>query len=441
MKSAKRQHGQTIQFVAIALVGLLGMVGLVIDGGRGYSEKRSIQAAAEAAAHAGAYTLQAAWDGSGFGGLTDADVANAARTYASRNGWNSAQGQFYLSYVHGDMTTQSQTLNSNVRGVLVQLSHPQQPSFTSVVGAGTYDIFGRATAMFGSSMSAPALPLAVNDDAFRGFGTTEGLQPASAGGGYGNFNFASIVPPGCTVGDQVCYTNAMRNGSGQPIQIGVAYPANSFDSAQLSTTSAQALQDRINLRPAETCTSFTIPSPRVVYLPIVNGDVGGTRVTFIRFRAFFIAKVDAPSGFSGCFVRVSSSVGTFDPNAVGTGYGGVTLMKLVPSPGSVTPVSVTVTAISSPNHASGPNCPRVPSECQTATLSITTQPGAFCTVVVSDPQPSRAGGLGAQYADSAGKVSWTWNVDSTAPVGSWPVRIMCSYQAVVGRGSTTLIVT
>jgi Flp pilus assembly protein TadG len=436
----RRQSGQTLVIMAVGMVVLLAMTGLVIDGGRAYAQSRTVQVAAEAAAHAATQKLQLAWNGTDFGTLTDSDVTNAATSFAVSNGWGNNPGTFYKSYVYGNMTTQSQTLDSNARGVLVQLSMPQNPSFTRVIGVDTYDTFNRATAMFGSATSANSLPLAVNDDAFVGYNSNEGLQPAGGSGGYGNFNFVSIVPPGCISGDVTCYTNAMQNGASPPIQLGTSYTTNSFDMSTVSAATQGALQARINQRLSETCTSFTMPSPRVVYLPITNGNVGGGSAVFIRFRAFFLSSVSA-SGFSGCFVKVGASVGGFDPNAVGTVYGGVTVMKLVRSPGNVLPTTVAINSISSPNKASASNCPQVLAGCQTATLSVTTQAGAFCTVVVSDPNPSRAGGLGPKYADGTGVASWSWYVDSTAPPGTWPVKVACSYQALMGRTQTSFLVT
>ncbi len=436
--------------LAAGILSLAVITGLVIDAGRGYSARRSMEAAAEAAAHAGAFKLQTSWNGSGFGTLTDAQVQQYAKTYASYNGWgdtsnfngnfngNQAGGQWYLTYVNADGATTNDTMTTNARGVEVQLSIPQSATFLRLAGIDKYDIFARATAMFGSALSVPALPLGINDDAFTpgtncvppGSCTPAGFQPANGSGNYGNYNFASIVPPGCVAGNLACYTNAMQNGTSPPIGIGTSYPTNSFDQAAVSASNANALRTRINARPAETCTNFTMPSPRVVFLPVINGNVGGASVTFIRFRAIFITTIAAPNGFSGCFVYASASSGTFDPNAVGTGFGGVTIMKLVRSPGTVSPMTITVSSITAPAH---PNLP--------ATLTIMTTPNAYCTVLVQDPNPSAAAGLGATYADNTGKVTWNWTVEPAAQPGSWPVTITCTYHALVGRNSTTLVVT
>ena len=437
------QRGQALPLVALAMLTLIGFAGLTLDAGRAYSERRSMEAAAEAAAHAAAYTMQTSWDGSGFGTLTDATVRAAAEQYAAANGWDRSRGQLFMTYLQGDYTTTNSTLSTSDRGVLVQLSMPQDPSFTRVLGINTYDVFARAAAMFGSAYSGSALPIAINDDAFSGDGFNKqvGLQPANGPGLVGNYNFASIVPPGCSAGDLTCYTRAMQFGSSRPIVVPNSYPVNSFDMAALGKPSADALQARIDARPDETCTKadgspgFTLPSPRVVLLPVINGNVGGSSVTLIRFRSFFISSIDrahTPSGgFYGCFVRATVPAGSFDPNAVGTGYGGTTTMKLVPAPGSVQPITVAVESVSAPNHPGSH-----------ASITISTHPAAVCSIVVRDPDPSTATGLAAQYADSGGRVTWSWIVDqgaaTTAPA---TVDISCAYQALVGRARASLVIT
>ncbi|MEA2643907.1 MAG: putative Flp pilus-assembly TadE/G-like, partial [Chloroflexota bacterium] len=54
----RRQSGQAIVLIAIMLAVLVGMAALAIDGSRAYQSKRSLQAAVDAAALAGADTLQ-----------------------------------------------------------------------------------------------------------------------------------------------------------------------------------------------------------------------------------------------------------------------------------------------------------------------------------------------------------------------------------------------
>lgn len=74
-----RERGQAIVLVMLVFVGLLGIMGLAIDGGRLYSDRRSVQNAADNAALAGAFAL------CGSGNPVSAAVASAAQ-----NGYTAA---------------------------------------------------------------------------------------------------------------------------------------------------------------------------------------------------------------------------------------------------------------------------------------------------------------------------------------------------------------
>ncbi|MAG37472.1 MAG: hypothetical protein CL878_14650 [Dehalococcoidia bacterium] len=64
-------------------------------------------------------------------------------------------------------------------------------------------------------------------------------------------------------------------------------------------------------------------------------------------------------------------------------------------------------------------------------------PGAPCLItVVYDSGPSRAAGLQPKVADAEGEVAWSWTVETAAPVGRWPVHILCGRQS----GTTYLTV-
>src|SRR5438309_7427594 len=74
--SKHAQRGQAIVLVALMIVVLLGFVGLAIDGGRAYLDRRHLQAAADAAALAAAYNYMNTTD------YAQSEQA-AAQTYAS----------------------------------------------------------------------------------------------------------------------------------------------------------------------------------------------------------------------------------------------------------------------------------------------------------------------------------------------------------------------
>lgn len=58
-------------------------------------------------------------------------------------------------------------------------------------------------------------------------------------------------------------------------------------------------------------------------------------------------------------------------------------------------------------------------------LGITTSPYAICSLVVTYGQgtPSKASGILPHTADSAGTVRWSWQIDTTAHTGTWPLTV------------------
>jgi len=440
----KKQAGQIMVLFAVGLVGLIGMAGLVIDGGRAYSDERSLEAAAEAGAHAGTFLMEKAWNGEAgnYGSLTDTQVQNTAKAFAAYNGWNSTTDTFFLDYIRPDRTTHIASLDNTVRGTSVQLSKPQNATFSRVLGFSIFPVFARASAMFGAALVAGGLPLAIDDVCTPGYDVNVGAQPANFGGSFGTCNFTSITPPGCpqppSPPDLACYQNAMKYGMNPPAQLGPAYPTNSFDAAALSPETAALLQARIDARPGETCTTFKSPSPRVFFIPVVPGGFGGSTVTFVRYRAFFLTSISAPNGFTGCFVHATVNGGEFDPNAVGTAYGAVMIMKLIRSTGAITPVAISLTTITNP---------AVRGTVNGSTLTVhTNQVGANCTVLVYDlppaakPAPSTAGGLGPKITNGSGDASWTWTVEPTALIGVAQVQVSCSYRGFLGYLFTSTVI-
>jgi hypothetical protein len=77
MKNKRFEHGQALIVIALAVVGIVGMIGLVIDGGNAFQDRRQAQNAADAAALASAYTR-----------IKGGDWVGAALAAAAENGYN-----------------------------------------------------------------------------------------------------------------------------------------------------------------------------------------------------------------------------------------------------------------------------------------------------------------------------------------------------------------
>lgn len=61
-----------------------------------------------------------------------------------------------------------------------------------------------------------------------------------------------------------------------------------------------------------------------------------------------------------------------------------------------------------------------------ASVIVKTNPGSWCTITAMyNNVPSKDSGLSGKTSDDFGSVSWTWTVEATVPVGTWPVTVTC----------------
>lgn len=327
--------GTIVVLVALLMSAMLAGAGGAIDAGRADLQRRALQSAGDAASTAGTYEMESHWDGTSFGSLAQAQIESVVKDYAGRNGWSSSTGTISISYLQKDGSTSS-TFTSSSRGVVARVTTSFPSTFGKIAGIARYTAQTGSASEFGSMTQAfGTVPLVLNKDSLGSYGASKRFEPANGEGNEGAVNFASIVPPGCEVGDLNCYENAMQNGASEPIAVPGTYPTNSFDRSSVSDSTRSALLDRINSAPDETCSTFATGSRRVVIAPIANGDIGGSTVSLVGFAAFFISSVDSHASaqyFRGCFVKLTAGRGTFDPNASGAGYTGVTTMAIVKTP-------------------------------------------------------------------------------------------------------------
>lgn len=70
--------------------------------------------------------------------------------------------------------------------------------------------------------------------------------------------------------------------------------------------------------------------------------------------------------------------------------------------------------------------PVVPGE--NSSITVKTNAGSRCTITVLYNQiASKDSGLIPKTADEYGIVDWSWTVDSSVPLGKWPVTVTCVY--------------
>ncbi len=158
-------EGRCFIFLAIALVGLIALAGLVLDGGRAYGERRQMQNAADAASMAATRQLDLyVTDQS-----TDARaILAAARDTAEQNGAERASVtcrlvRFDRSVIGPCPTgaTMPQATKDAAAGVVVTTTQTQDTYFIRVVGNTTFTAGASATAQIGRAGGTYIAPFLV----------------------------------------------------------------------------------------------------------------------------------------------------------------------------------------------------------------------------------------------------------------------------------------
>lgn len=139
--SSPRQSGQILVLFALSLVAIIAAVGLVLDGGSAFAQRRSEQNAADVAALAAANDL--------IVNQGNADWQATARSIASKNGY--VDGVNGASVQVACVNCPGQALDATVDGVqvTVNIGAPHRNNFASIVGMSTWNVSTTATSKTG----------------------------------------------------------------------------------------------------------------------------------------------------------------------------------------------------------------------------------------------------------------------------------------------------
>ncbi|HLE73984.1 MAG TPA: pilus assembly protein TadG-related protein [Anaerolineales bacterium] len=140
-RSKSHESGQILVVVVFLLVALIGMVGLVADGGQLYSSRRHAQNAADNAALAGAYAI-----------CNEADAVSAAQAVAVQNGYSDADPDVSVVV---DNPPQSGAHAGQDGYVEVNINAQEQPGFIQVLYSGPWEVAARAVAKCTQNSPAP----------------------------------------------------------------------------------------------------------------------------------------------------------------------------------------------------------------------------------------------------------------------------------------------
>ena len=146
----RANNGQIIVIFALGLVAMIAMVGLVLDGGSTFAQRRGQQNAADMAALAGANEFLLNND------KTAATIV--ARSVAAQNG--------YVNDAAAGKTVDVSWISNDTR-VVVDVSSPHRNNFTGVVGITQWQVSTTATVEVGiPDTSSVAAPFLFNQDIF-----------------------------------------------------------------------------------------------------------------------------------------------------------------------------------------------------------------------------------------------------------------------------------
>ena len=154
-----RERGQILVMFVVAIFVVVGVIGLVLDGGSAFAQRRNEQNVADLSSMAGATAYLSA---SGTPPVRSAAADAAARVVATSNGYTTA--------VNGTVVTVTVNGNSSGADVQVDLTGQHRNNFAAVLGMATWGVSVTATSTATSRPNGAlgAMPLLFNQAAFPG---------------------------------------------------------------------------------------------------------------------------------------------------------------------------------------------------------------------------------------------------------------------------------
>ena len=182
MRAEPGERGQALIVMVFAVIALLVMAGLAIDGGMVFLERRRMQNASDAAALAGTRRLAGAiCDDSASSASADAAIHAEVNKYAEKNGVpdtdatasNAVNDNVVADYVNFDEVVLGRVGNGSIpngaTGVSVTVEINRPTYFVSLVGIDTAGASAAALAMTGRPLMAGGLrPFGIPEEVVRG---------------------------------------------------------------------------------------------------------------------------------------------------------------------------------------------------------------------------------------------------------------------------------
>jgi len=302
VKSGRTERGQALVIIVFAILALLVVAGLAIDGGTVYLERRRMQNAADAAALAGTRLLAKATCGDA--GTNDAAIAAEVIHYAEANGVQYTNSNVVADYVAFNESVLgrvgSGTIPTGAAGISVTTQIGRKTYFMSLVGIDLAGASAGALAMTGpvAMLGGGVLPIAVPLE------VVETLEP------YETFNVIETNHPNggmfCRQDDSMCIGDpAAANAHRGWLNLNYIYDTEYLaQSAPFYRTFEQEVPNRDcgpnpNISTDDGLKGWAsgdCPYP----FPIFAGSVGGTNGDFIH---------GDPGGRQSSLMEISNLIG------------------------------------------------------------------------------------------------------------------------------------
>jgi Flp pilus assembly protein TadG len=358
--SLHRTQGQSVIVVALALVLLVGMAGLGLDGANAFNRRRNAANAADAAVMAGANTLIAEQRKDPLASNGATAVRDAVAEYLDDHGIDpsDANNSWTAYYVDSAGTrlgavNNSGQINTSARGISIDVRNTFNTWFMGVLGRSTLTVGGASTAIFGKKKldGGDILPITMSEDAAEDMENNEGTEfvfgPSS--GAFkvnpGNFGAVSLDPdeddPNATGNNADC-TNPSSpednpsywwcNGTPHDISVGDWLYG---DPGEIAANLVDEIDYRLTTNPYGLVPVYDTTNCEGAVDPLEvtpDNPCGGNNARY-RVVGFLVVKLTEyhlpsnPKTISAEYVDYVSSTGAIDPNSPVTGLYAINLIK------------------------------------------------------------------------------------------------------------------
>lgn len=332
---ARRAAGQSVVLVALAIVVLIAVAGLGMDGANAFNQRRNVVNAVDAAAMAGTSALIKQRKAGGSNSV----LYTTIEEYLQNHGIDTAENTWHAYYVDSggaqgaEITDDSTSVSLDARGVAIDLSYSFDTMFMPVLGQNSLTIGGAATAMFGPASTfsgSDLVPFVVSEAgvaALLAQNDGQGAEINTIKLGAGNFGSVSFNPDlsGITVGGDCAaspYTDSLSHYwcNGSPV-----YPVYIGEQLWVKPGAvATSLADEIETRMG-----------KIMIMPIFSGNAGtgaNAQMMIVGFMAVKLTAIDVTGpvedrSFTVDYVGDVTTTGSFNPNGADGGVYAVNLVE------------------------------------------------------------------------------------------------------------------